>query len=366
MGRRSRLPIRRLGRSRAGRFLRAAGLAVVLLVGALPLAPRAGAQEQAELDEAILSTRMRLESDPGDRELRLRLVGLYLAQGTRQLKAGDRAAALSSLSQGLRVAEASGGQIASSDEVMRLMDQTLARAARELGNDRERIATLERLVASSTGFTSTRYVLGTALMRSKDPAEFARGMDVMTALHGEDDSELRRRVAAAGAGLAYERALAEFRDGRPGGAQDTLRAARERFGERPFQTEAQNQNLRYTFAKALDDTGETEAALREYEALYAENPGYALAGGAALRGILADTYYKRAVELLASEGAGVGDEALGLLDRLEALEGSGSVDLHHARYLAHHKLGDEAAAERERKTIRELDPAYHDALFPAH
>jgi hypothetical protein len=322
----------------------------------------AGAQAQTTEAE-LLTARIRLNAKPADREARLDLIKLTFAQAGVLLRARQSDAALRAYLDGYTVAGETPGDDAEREYLLRLTEQALAESAKELDSQAGFIPAMEALAQGAPQAQMPRYLLGSALIRGGDPVQARRGLETLTELHRDGRPEIRPRAAHAGAAGAYRLALEAFRSGKPGAARELLELARGEFGEQPFGTPAQNQNFRYAYAKALDDSGETAAALAEYEALYRDNPAYGLANGTGIQRLLANALYKRAVEMLAGGDREAARAALGLLDRLESLEGKGTVDLHHARYLAFQALGDSDAANRAREEIRHLDPAYYQALF---
>ena len=248
-------------------------LAVVgaALAGLLFITP-AAAQGILNLDETIDSTRLMLDGDSSNRDLRIRLVKLYFIEGARHLESGNARGAIGSLANGLRVAES--GRVSDSEEVLQFTNYALAHATEDQRQIQEVISILDGLVAAAPRFHLARYMLGVVLMRSSSSADFGRGSEVMRQLSLDSRGAIRSQTSHAAANLAYERAISESNSGRTGAALDILQQVRSDYGDQPNNTDRQNQNFHFALGTLLDQTGNTEGAVQEYETVYNQNSNY--------------------------------------------------------------------------------------------
>lgn len=335
------------------------GLALALILS-LTVGTPALAQGTLDVDSAITNTHMALEADSSNRDARLRLVKLYFVKGARALEAGNDSAAINSLSEALRVAEEGYGQISDSEEVILWTDYALAHATNNMGRTEEVISILDGLAAAAPDFYPARYMLGLTLMRSSNQMDFDRGLEVMRQLYNDVPYDMQQMVGQAGANLGYERAMSQAEGGNTSGALALMQEVDAAFGEAPFDTPLQGQNFEYGLGWLSDETGDTATAVEQYQMVHDQSSTYAQ-GGAQISGILADAYYKRALELI-SEGSMMGaEDAVDMLNRSEQLGGE-SVDIHHARYLAYNALGDTEAADQAEQAIKDMDMDYYNSI----
>lgn len=339
--------------------LLALAVAGAALAGLLFTTP-AAAQGTLNLDEAINSTRLMLDGDSHNRDLRIRLVKLHFIEGARHLERGNAQGAIGSLANGLRVAEA--GQVSDSEEVIQFTNYALAHATEDQDRTQEVISILDGLVAAAPRFHLARYMLGYTLMRSSSSADFARGSEVMRQLWLDSSGGMRSQTSHAAANLAYERAIADSNSGRTGAALDILQQVQSDYGNDPYNTGQQNQNFHFALGTLMDQTGNSEGTVQEYQAVYNQNSNYS-AGGLSIGDALANASYRRALEHITQGGVGAGQAAVALLDQVERIEGRPSVDVHHGRYLAYRMTGDMRSANAEVEAIRTLDRSYYDSLL---
>ena len=238
----------------------------------------------------------------------------------------------------------------------------MAHATDDQARTQEVISILDGLVAAAPGFQLARYMLGVALMRSSSSADFARGSEVMRQLWLDSRGAIRSQTEQAAANLAYERAISESNSGRAGAALDILQQVQSDYGDEPNNTDMQNQNFHFALGMLMDQTGNSEGAVQEYQVVHNKNSNYS-AGGVSIGDALAGASYKRALEHITQGGVGAGQAAVALLDQVERIEGRPSVDVHHGRYLAYRMTGDMRSANAEVEAIRNLDRPYYDSLL---
>jgi len=321
--------------------------------------------QQLQVGEDIKKTRAALTSNPSDRDARSRLVGLYYKQGIEDLRNRFHAEAVRAFQEGLAAGLQEAQTLPANAPEVEEARYALAYALVQQGNLCGAMPVLETLVADSPDYFKGRYLLGVTLVRSMEPANTSRGLEVLRQIARETSDDVRVIAVRAGTRLSYNISTVAFGFGQTGQAVALLENVVRDYGNSPGETKAETSNLKFALGTYLLDLGDFEGALFELRFLSDKDKGFALNNGVTVKEVLANAYYETAVDALSARDSDGAEWALDLLKEQEKLQGSASAEVHHGRALAHQILGDRAKVQEELQAVKAMDDSYYRELLKA-
>lgn len=332
----------------------------LVLVACVALAGTTFAQRTSD-SRTIKKLKKSLQSSPTNTDLRNKLVNLYYEQALEDLKSNEAKEAVLSLQEGLTIGMKSGNALADNSEAILKIRYALGYGLMKASRPMDAIPVIDSLVSSAPDNNEAKYLLGVSLVRTMTDSNTSRGLEVLKQLGSQGGEGLMRLTGETSARLAINTASMRFANGDATGANSQISLVSSTYGDRPSNS---SENNHFAFSKAVykTETGEAIAAVAELEDLETKAPRYKLSNGVALKIILANTYYRAAVENLGQGGAAAGDRALKLLVKAEAKEGSKVAEFAHAKAQAYAAKGDEANAKKAMDELKEIDSAYFNKV----
>ena len=321
--------------------------------------------QQLQVGEEIKKTRAALTSNPSDRDARSRLVGLYYKQGVEDLRNRFNAEAVRAFQEGLAAGLQEAQTLPANAPEVEEARYALAYALVQQRNRFGAIPVLETLVADSPDYFKGRYLLGVTLVRTMEPANVSRGLEVLRQIARETSGDVRVIAVGAGTRLSYNVSTVAFGSGRTGQAVALLENVVRDYGNSPGETKAETSALKFALGTYLLDLGDFEGALFELLFLSDKDKGFTLNNGVTVKEVLANAYYETAVDALSARDSDGAERALDLLKDQEKLQGSASAEVHHGRALAHQILGDRAKVQEELQAVKAMDESYYRELLKA-
>ena len=139
--------------------------------------------------EAIDKMTLKLQKDPGNGDLRSNLVVMIYRQGLEDLRNNFAPDAVTTLENGLEVAQEGPKPMADSSPAVKDMRYALGYAFSQQGRYFDAVPVLDDLVASAPELISARYLLGVTLIRSNSNENILRGMEVLAQMAAEGSLE---------------------------------------------------------------------------------------------------------------------------------------------------------------------------------
>ena len=337
-------------------------LFVVLLAALLFLPLGLAFGQQLQVGEEIKKARAALTNNPSNREVRGRLVGLYYKQGLEDLSNRFYAEAVRAFQEGLAAGLQEADKLSANNPEVEETRYALAYALIQQGNSHEAIPVLDALVAYSPDYFKGRYLLGVTLVRTIEPRNVSRGLEVLRQMVLETSGDVRAFSVGAATRLSYNVSTVEFASGNSGKALALVDNVVRDYGNAPGETKGETSALKFALGTYLLDSGEFDSALFELQYLSEKDKDFALNSGVTLKQVLANAFYQTAVDALSARDADGAERALEMLAAQEKLEGSVSVEVHHGRALAHKLKGDEAMFQEELLAIKAMDEGYYNDL----
>ena len=318
--------------------------------------------QQLQVGDEIKKARAALTSNPANSDARSRLVGLYFRQGVEDLSNRFYAEAVRAFQEGMAAGLQEADKLSVNNPEVEETRYALAYALIQQGNPHEAIPVLDALVAYSPDYFKGRYLLGVTLVRTIEPRNVSRGLEVLRQMVLETSGDVRAFSVGAATRLSYNVSTVEFASGNSGKALALVDNVVRDYGNAPGETKGETSALKFALGTYLLDSGEFDSALFELQFLSDKDKDFALKSGVTLKQVLADAFYQTAVNALSARDAGDAGRALEMLKAQEKLEGSASVEVHHGRALAHQIKGDEAMFQEELLAIKAMDEGYYNDL----
>jgi len=333
------------------------GILTGCLAAALIVLP---AQAQDTITREISDTKAALATDPGSAPLRERLVSLYYLRGVDHLLNYEYDPAIAAFQDAVNASTQGAGLPAGNKAVLEAR-YGLAYSLYQAGATGDAAVVADDLVQSAGASPRANYLLGVSLGASVRESDFSRGMDVLKSVAGGSGQEAAAAPRSA-ARLSYAAAMIDYLVDKSGQGASRLNAVVASYGEEPAASSSENLNLHFLHGLLLLDSGDAVGAVTALERVRAADSGYATAAGTTIYKVLGNAYYAAALARLAAGGDSAGQEALALLEKLEAIEGANVVEIHHGKALAYRLMGDQAGEQREMQTIQSLDAAYYTRI----
>ena len=319
--------------------------------------------QQLQVGEEIKKARAALAKNPSDRQARIQVVGLFYKQGVEDLSNRFYAEAVRAFQEGLAVGLQEADKLSANNPEVEESRYALAYALVQQGNPYEAIPVLDTVVSDSPDYFKGRYLLGVTLVRTMEPANVSRGLEVLRQIARETSGEVRDITVRASTRMSYNVSTVAFGFGRTGQAVALLENVVRDYGHSAGETKAESSALKFALGTYLLDLGDFEGALFELQFLSDKDKDFTLNSGVTLKEVLANAYYETAVDFLSARDADGADRALDLLKAQEKLQGSASAEVHHGRALAHQIKGDEALVEEELQAVKAMDENYYNELL---
>ena len=340
-------------------------LVTVLLAALLFLPLGLAFGQQLEVGEEIKKARAALTNNPANREARSRLVGLYFKQGVEDLSNRFYAEAVGAFQEGLAAGLQEADKLSANNPEVEETRYSLAYALVQQGNPHAAIPVLDTLVADSPDYFKGRYLLGVTLVRTIEPQNVSRGLEVLRQIARETSDDIRTISVRTATRLSYNISTVEFASGNTAQALTLVDDVVRDYGNAPGETKAETNALKFALGTYLLDSGEFDSALFEFQYLSEKDKDFALNSGVTLKQVLANAFYQTAVDALSARDADGAERALEMLKEQEKLVGSASAEVHHGRALAHQINGDKEMAREELRAIKAMDESYYrDLLKP--
>ncbi len=313
--------------------------------------------QSAEIDE----TSSRLANDPGNQELRVRLVNLYYKQALEDLQNNLDADAVGTLNKGLETASGGTNPVSDSHESVAETRYALGYALARQGKYFDAVLVIDDLVAAQQENFTARYLLGVTLIRSNTNENIQRGMEVLKQIAAESPGTNETASRTASARLTYNISTTEYAGGNAKGAADMMSDLFAKHGDTPGANDAENQHLKFASGVYLAATGDSSGAQFQLDGLAQEASGYALNNGTTLDQVRSNVHYQAALDALSSGGSSGGATALDAIRQVEDIDGS-SVTTMHVKALAYSLTGDSEAMNNEMDAIKSADQSYYDNI----
>ncbi|MCZ6646108.1 MAG: hypothetical protein O7B79_07695 [SAR324 cluster bacterium] len=311
--------------------------------------------------EAIDNLTLKLQKDPGNGDLRSNLVVMIYRQGLEDLRNNFAPDAVTTLENGLEVAQGGPKPMADSSPAVKDMRYALGYALSQQGRYFDAVPVMDDLVASAPESISARYLLGVTLIRSNSNENILRGMEVLAQMAAEGDDDDATIAMHASARLMYNLSTGEYAAGEARIALDMLSDLFAKHGNEPGRGDKENNHLKFATGVYLAGAGDSDGAQFELNSLAGDASGYTLQNGTTLDQVRGNALYQVALDQLGKGGAEGGSSALDTIGKVEFFEDS-SVSTMHVKAVAYNLTGDTAAMDQELRGIKSADSSYYDRI----
>ena len=331
----------------------------LLLVAAL-LLPAGFAFSQNRMAD-IKDAQDLLKSNPTFNN-RLRLATLEYLQGSDALKSNDAAGAVSAMQTAVATLDAGKGQVPENHPVYEVSRYGLAYALVQSNKPYDALLVLDQLANASPDFGRARYLLGATLMQIPGEKSQERAVAVMTQLAQDGRAPFKEWAAHAATRFAYDLSTLAHARGDAAGAARMLGAVTGAIGSDKGADATENVKVQFAQGVYLRDSGDVNGALDNLEATAKSDPGFRLANGVALSGVLSNAYYGAGLNQLSLGGETAPQLAVQMFDGALKSGDAGALDAHHGKAVAYTKLKQFDKASDELKTIVTKDPSYYEKI----
>jgi tetratricopeptide (TPR) repeat protein len=330
---------------------------VILLLAAAMLLPAGFAFSQGRMAD-IEDAKKDLDANANFNN-RLRLATLQYMEGADYLKAGNLNSAIDSMQAGVWTLEDGKGQVPETHPVFEESRYGLGYALLQNNNPYEALLVLDQLVSASPEFGKARYLLGVTLMNIPGEKSMQRGVDVLVKLAQEGRDPYKNWAAHAATRYAYDVATLYHARGDGAGAAKVLDTVTATIGNEMGASSEESALVQFAGGVFLRDAGDPIGALDKFEAMYKANPGFRLANGVALSGVLSNSYYAAGLQQLQAGGDSANSLAAEMFENALEVGDSTATDANHGRAVAYTRLGDNDKAVEALKAIVSKDPGYY-------